>query len=286
MSHGIQQRKSLYVYDFTIPAKDISVETVTTGFTKMAKKWVFQKESGQTTGYEHYQCRISLHQRGYWPHVARMLAESGMPRAHISITTNLGVKRFDFYCMKTQTRIEGPWTDKDAKTEPEFVPVQYAGLEKRLNPFQQRVWDSSDKQEWRRINLIIDPVGGIGKTTVASLMELHGRGIDMPPINDSQVLTQSLCNILSTTENRDPKCILFDIPRACSKSALHGLFSAIEQIKKGKIYDTRYKYMAWWFNSPQIWVFTNCTIDSNLLSADRWQIWRVDAFKELYMAFE
>lgn len=69
--------------------------------------------------------------------------------------------------------------------------------------------------------------------------------------------------------------MFFDMPRAMPKQALHGLYTAIEQIKKGKVYDLRYHYKDWWFDSPQIWVFSNTMPDRSLLSADRWKVWTV-----------
>jgi hypothetical protein len=65
------------------------------------------------------------------------------------------------------------------------------------------------------------------------------------------------------------------------KRKLGGMYSAIEQIKKGKVYDMRYSYKEWWFNSPQIWVFGNHMPDLSMLSADRWKIWSIDASMDL-----
>jgi len=71
------------------------------------------------------------------------------------------------------------------------------------------------------------------------------------------------------------------MPRAIDKTRLYGMYSAIEQVKKGKLFDIRYNYKAWWIDSPQIWVFTNHLPDLNLLSGDRWRIWVINDDKIL-----
>ena len=83
------------------------------------------------------------------------------------------------------------------------------------------------------------------------------------------------------TDNRKPKGIFFDMPRAMSKESLHGFYSAIEQIKKGKLYDCRYHYKSYWIDSPRIFIFTNKLPDMKLLSADRWRLWFINEKREL-----
>jgi len=85
----------------------------------------------------------------------------------------------------------------------------------------------------------------------------------------------SVCDILMAKQMRDPKCIFIDLPRAMDKKHLRGLFTAIEQIKKGKVFDTRYSYKEWWFDSPQVWVFTNIPPKTHYLSADRWNLYQI-----------
>jgi hypothetical protein len=65
------------------------------------------------------------------------------------------------------------------------------------------------------------------------------------------------------------------------KDRLNGIYTAIEQIKKGKLYDLRYKYKCYWIDSPCIWVFTNREPDENLLSRDRWKIYEIKKQKLL-----
>ena len=106
--------------------------------------------------------------------------------------------------------------------------------------------------------------------------------MNLPPVNDSEKLIYSVCDILTAKQERDPKIVFVDMPRAMDKQKLGGMYTAIEQIKKGKVYDLRYTYKEWWFNAPQVWVFGNMEPDLRLvMSMDRWKIWTINEEMEL-----
>lgn len=274
------KQNQISVYDFTFKAEDFDEHAeVGAWLRKFCKNWVYQLEKGAETGYLHYQARVSLMvKRRPCEMIANWAAISeGMPKPHITPTSTAASTSF-CYVMKGDTRVEGPWSDKDKVV---YIPRQYRGMEKTLMPWQQKVWDSADDFEPRKINYVYCQTGNKGKTVIASLMELHDRGIDLPPVNDQKELVQSTCDILEATDNREPKTVFIDMPRAMHKDKLNGIFSAIEQIKKGKVYDLRYKYKAWWFDSPQVWVFSNTLAATEMLSRDRWLIWTITEDMEL-----
>lgn len=212
------------------------------------KNWVFQLERGEETGKLHFQGIISLKTKRTKAECLKVMSD--LPEYFEPVANkNLAAGSPAFYVTKEDTRVEGPWSDKDIQ---KFIPYQYLGLEEKLFPWQQHIWDNADVREPRIVNLILDRRGCSGKSTLAALMELHERGIDLPPVNDAKELIQSLADILIATENRDPKCIFIDIPRAMKQDKLYGLYTAIEQIKKGKVVEMRYSYKQWWFHSPQI----------------------------------
>lgn len=136
--------------------------------------------------------------------------------------------------------------------------------------------DRADEFDPRTINFVYDKQGNNGKSTLACLFALHGKGLDFPPINDARELIEPGCDILMTKNLRMLGTLFMDnMPRAMDKRQLGGLYTSIEQIKKGKIYDTRYRYREWWFDSPQIWIFGNIHPDLSLMSADRWRLWTI-----------
>lgn len=260
------------VYDFRFGEDTIAKEELLRVLPKLAKKWVFQLEQGKKTGYRHWQGRMSLWKLRRKTELMKLM--KGVPVAvpeYLEPTTTEEHRKVAFYCLKEDTRLEGPWKNTDGPT---YVPRQYRNLE--LYPWQKYVIDSKDNFCPRKVDCIIDPNGGVGKSTIASLADLMHGCIDMPTTNDGEKLIQSLCNILIAKDCRVPGICLFDMPRSQNKDKLSGLFTAIEQVKKGKVWDTRNHYKEWWFDSPRIWVFTNVAPDMGLLSLDRWRFWRVE----------
>lgn len=243
----------------------------------LAKKYVFQKEKGENTGYLHWQGRISLFKRATIPVATSMFIEQ------LGITkkgdwyfrpTSGGCKNFS-YAMKLQTRIDGPWSDKDQER---YIPYQYS-----MTPYdwQQAIFDTAKERDPRTINCIVDPEGGLGKSFTMGYGRVH---FDFPFVNvtsDADRTIATVCDILLSSDNRDPKLIFVDIPRSFDHRKLPELFVAIEIIKSGIVSDTRYHNRTWIFDSPQVWVFCNTSLPKTLVSKDRWKFWTVDASKNL-----
>lgn len=253
---------AINVWDFTIPAEKMTLEKLKELCKEWAKAWGFQLEKGES-GYVHWQGRISTKVRSRkWPEWIKEMKWTPTSKEN---------KDNMFYVFKKDTRIEGPWCDTDKET---YIPRQFRNI--KLYPWQEAIKNSAEDFDDRKINLIYDEHGNNGKSTVASICELMHGGIDMPPLNDFKELIALLCDICMDGNIRSPKIVFFDLPRAMDKDRLFGMYSAIEQVKKGKLYDCRYKYKCWWIDSPQIWVFSNILPDRKMLSADRWNLWKIN----------
>lgn len=259
---------AICVYDFTLGKDFVELENLKKWLNANCKKWSFQLEKGES-GYEHYQGRFSLKTK---LRLSTLKKRIEVPQIHLSPTSEDNCDNM-FYVTKTETRISGPWSDKDIEI---YIPRQYRGLVDNLHPFQKTIWDSYDIFDTRNINIIIDTIGNIGKSVIASLLELYGRGHDLPCVNDGKELIQSACDWMMDNQIRVPGVFTMDLPRAMKQKQLRGIYTALEQIKKGKVVDMRYHYRQWWFDSPQIWVFTNCQPKLKYLSMDRWRIWSVE----------
>lgn len=260
------------VWDFRMN-EDICDENFLITFLKAnAKKWTFQLEQSDNE-YRHWQGRFSLIKKRTKFPLLNLFTDK-KPN-YLEPTSLENFQDEFFYAMKEDTRVKGPWSDKLLSEESNtYLPRQYRNLS--LYDWQKTIKDSADIFEPRIINLIYDEKGNNGKSTIAAICEILHGGIDMPPLNDYKELIQLACNICMDTNNRSPKIMFFDMPRAIRKDQLYGLYSAIEQIKKGKLYDCRYHYKAYWIDSPQIWVFTNTLPDLSMLSKDRWKIWEIE----------
>ena len=71
------------------------------------------------------------------------------------------------------------------------------------------------------------------------------------------------------------KCYLIDIPRAMKKDKLASFYSGLEALKNGVMYDKRFHFKKRRIDRPQVIVFTNTLPDWDLMSRDRWQVWRM-----------
>lgn len=259
-------KSAICVWDFTCPVDALSWDDLKKWLRQNCKKYTWQHEKGET-GYQHWQGRFSLKVKER----KNTLIKKIIPSVHISPTSDENKDNM-FYVMKEDTRIAGPWSDRDKEI---YIPRQYRGLLECLRPYQQYIWDSYEIFDSRKINLIIDYTGGRGKSTIASLCELYERGIDLPVVNDAKQLIESVCDILMAKEERVPGIMFLDMPRAMKQDKLRGIYTALEQIKKGKVVDLRYHYKEWWFDSPQIWVFTNEKPKLKWLTIDRWVLWTI-----------
>lgn len=242
-------------------------------FPKVAKKWVFQKERGEKDGYLHYGGRLSLYKKKRKHELEGMLRGiKGFPFPDwLMQTTVTEHRKTAFYHMKEDTRVEGPWSDKD---EEEYLAPEYYAPE-AWYPFQQQIIDSIEIRDRRTINMVLDSRGNHGRTHFAMNLECRKMALVLPSLQDHKEICECVCDELMASEERDPKCVIMDLPRAMSKKALAGVFTALENIKNGKVVDRRYTYRKWFFRPPQVWVFSNRAPNLAYMSRDRWKLWRI-----------
>lgn len=250
--------KPVCVWDITIPARVITQQELKEKFNSLCKKWCFSLERGDETGYEHYQCRVSLKVKS---RLNGVRSSFDLKEAHFSITTSSNHNN-NFYVVKEDTRIGGPWKDDDP-----YIPKQIRDIQ--LYSWQKKIVDSAKVWNTRTINVIIDLCGNIGKSTLGTYLTVHKLGRSLPPLNDFR----DLMRIVMNTEK--VKLYVFDIPRGLPKKYLGPLYSGIEKIKDGYAFDDRYSFKEEFFDCPNVWVFTNEPPDESLLSSDRWKVWEV-----------
>ena len=110
---------AICVWDATLKADVADVSAVRKSLTELSKKWVFQKEKGES-GYEHYQIRLSLFKKLRKSDCYALFKDSAdwWSSVQLSPTSKKvadAVKKgggFN-YVMKLDSRLDGPWSDKD-----------------------------------------------------------------------------------------------------------------------------------------------------------------------------
>lgn len=250
-------KNEICVWDFTCSAEGYEIGQLKTDLKERCKKWCFQLEQGHETGYKHYQGRVSLKVK------CRNMTKVMSP-CHWSPTTNVNMDN-EFYVMKEDTRIDGPWSDKDVER---YIPRQIREVE-QLRPWQQTIIDMAHVWDKRHIHYLYCPNGNVGKTTLCGYIRAHGLGRPLPPLNDMKDLMRIVCD--TPTE----KLYTIDMPRAMRKEKLYGFYSGVETIKDGYAYDDRYKFVDKHFDCPNIWIFSNRLPSYKDMSNDRWKIWAI-----------
>lgn len=257
----------VYGYDCRWNGDEITPEEIKRSFEGVVKKFTFQKEESDN-GYIHYQGRISLIKKRRKCEIINNNLLSPMPN-YFEPTSRDEYRRGDaFYQQKKDTRIDGPWTDKD---EVKILTKQlkmFKGYE--LRPYQQAIYDECTKFHLRKINLIWDTTGNCGKSMLSEFLEYEGLAEEIPPF-------RMMDDIFSWVCTRPIKqSYIVDMPRGMKKDRLGDFYSGIEVIKNGVAYDKRYSAKKVRFDRPRIFVFTNTLPNLELMSKDRWEIWKIE----------
>lgn len=264
------QKKQLIqcaVHDITI-FDDISVNDVRKIFEDISKHYCFQKEKGEKSGTVHYQCRISLKVKCRQNELIKKL-QSRLAKFHVTTTATVN-KNEDFYCMKEETRVEGPFTDKNNV----YIPRDVRNMV-TLKPWQAALRKELSVYNERTVDVIIDPKGRIGKTRFTRYMEIYEDAETLDFCND-------YISLMRMAYDLGPKLIyMIDMPRAISKEKLFEFYGAIETLKSGKAFEDRYSYRKRLFDPPRVALFCNKEPDMTLLSQDMWKLWEITDEEEL-----
>lgn len=246
---------------FTLNGENFNIEEIKESLNKHCSRWVFQLETGAENEREHLQGRMSCKVGKRLPELQKIIKGG-----HFSIEheTEAG----DFYCTKEEGRVDGPWSDKDKKH-----PLPW-DLEKitEWKPWQLAVFESLNTLDDRIINILVDKVGGIGKSKVFKFALWKDWAGVIPAFGDAKDIVQACCSM------GPKKAYILDLPR-CGESDKHmnSLWKAIEMIKNGVVLDFRYSFKKVIMGSPVVWVFTNHMPSKKRLSADRWKIWTAES---------
>lgn len=257
-------QNKICVWDCTLPENKHTIESIKEWCKEWCKKWCFQLELSEKTEYLHYQLRCSL--KVGCRNMTKHLKPCNWTPTSTDNRDNL------FYVIKNDTRVDGPWSDK---TEPVYIPKQIQFVEGRLRPWQSTALEMSKVWDTRKINIIFDSKGNIGKTTWSLYMEVHKLGTIIPYVNNYKDVMRSVCDMGASP------CYIIDIPRSIKKKNMRDLYAGIETIKGGFAYDDRYSMKKIFFDCPCIWVFTNKLPKASYLSPDRWRYFTITKDQEL-----
>lgn len=143
----------------------------------------------------------------------------------------------------------------------------------RLRDNQQRVLELLDRQSDRQVLVWIDSTGNVGKSFLTRWLVERGRAYYVPPTVDNvKQIIQWVC-----AGYQGQPYIVIDIPRSAKWN--QSLYTGIEAIKDGIVYDTRYTSKLRDIWGCKILVLTNSKPNLDALSKDRWVIYEEKSTK-------
>lgn len=204
--------------------------------------WIVAKETG-TFGYHHWQIRMRTN-------LNFEQMKEAFPKAHIEqASDNYEYERKDGNFLCSEDTVER-------------IANRYGNL--RDN--QRRIMDALDNTDDRGICAVYDPRGASGKTWLVRWLYERGSGFYVPPTcKSSQTIIQFVAS-----GYRGEKYIVIDIPRSTRWN--NDLYIAVETIKDGLVYDTRYHTTIRNIQGVKVLVMCNNKPNVSKLSQDRWVI--------------
>lgn len=230
-------------YMLTIP-REKWVKRALKEFIKLhdIHKWIIAWETGRN-GYEHYQVRLT-------GCIGFDDLKKGFGFAHIeeAVEANMYERKGGYFVCNEDTN--------------DILSCRFGTL--RSN--QRNIYRKIRKQSDRGITIVFDETGNRGKTWFIRHCYETGRAIYLPStIRTVQGLIQYVASAYNGQE-----MILIDIPRSWKWS--EELYSAIETIKDGLVYDTRYNASMKDIWGVKVAVFCNTLPKLDKLSIDRWEV--------------
>lgn len=210
------------------------------------KKWVIGFEKGKG-GYEHYQIRLQTSNKSFedWMNLH-------IPQAHIEEANDTW----------GYERKEGRFISSDDRP---CVLLQRFGP---LTEVQREALRALESTNDREVMVWYDERGNVGKSWLCGALWERGLAYIVPPTVDTvKGMMQYVASCYSKGGYRP--YVIVDIPRSWKWS--DQLYCAIESIKDGLVYDTRYESSMTNIRGVKVMVLTNTKPKLDKLSADRWR---------------
>lgn len=265
------------LWDFTL-SKEVQDDKnqLMKHLNEWCKKWVFQLEKGEKTGYVHWQGRVSLIKKRRLNELVNLEFLKGASLSPTSNNTKNGSRKFS-YAMKAESRVDGPWNDQDYEDPPPLTDQLIDFFKCTPYKWQADLRAMCSERDDRKIRVILDEQGNSGKSITCEWLEYQGLAMEIPPFNNMEDIMQCCMGM------KPQKVYLIDMPRAMKKDKLAQFYSGLECLKNGLMYDKRYNFKRRRISRPQIFVFTNTEPNWSFLTPDRWAVYKVDAIQGLIL---
>ena len=209
------------------------------------KRWIIAKEEGKN-GYLHWQIRLQTSNDKFFEWVKMFI-----PTAHIEKAQD----KWEY------ERKEGKYWGSDDTTE--IRAMRFGTLREN----QKRVLKALERQNDRQVMVWYDKAGKQGKSWLVGHLWETGKACYVPPtMSTPKEIIQWVHSAY-----KGEGLIVIDIPRSWSWS--EALYTVIETVKDGLVYDPRYSANMRNIRGVKVLVMSNNKPKVGKLSADRWVIW-------------
>lgn len=255
--HNDQLVRWAFTLFLTEQTVGIEFSTASTALTEYlgeyAKEYYYQLEKAPSTNKLHFQGCMTLKCRMSMKQVVDAMGGAGI---HVEPCRNWSASKK--YCQKEDTRVQGPWSHDHAPTR-----FEHALQATQLRPWQQYMLELLQQPpDDRHVMWVYDQMGGNGKTAFALYMyDNYGAGI---------YNTGKDADIAYAYHGE--KIVIFDFMR----SRDHVSYQTLESMKNGFLFSGKYESKGKRFNPPHVLCFANWLPAHEMLSADRWIIWKLD----------
>lgn len=241
---------------FTITAWDLDRLSRLKDFPSLTRS-VGGVEVCPDTGRKHLQMYVETKNQTRHSTIKELFGECHIEKAKGDALSNWT------YCTKDGEFVSfGDWNG----VIPEVILDPLEG--KVLRPFQEDVVTRLGKNpDSRTIVWFYDPVGNMGKTVLCKHLALKKGAL---VVSGSAKDIMCAFAMLKKDKKPMPKIVLWSLPRNTDPE--HISYNAMEQVKDGMFFSTKYEPGMVVFNTPHILVFANCMPDMSKLSHDRWEI--------------
>lgn len=220
------------------------------------ERYTFQEEIGEN-GNKHLQGVVIKRTRF-------STLKKEFPEVHWEVCKNIFAAKE--YCKKVESRNGKIYTKGMDVNNNKRLKDYMEG--KELYVWQKWILDLYEEEPHQRnVYWLWDKDGGIGKSAMARHMCMNYDCIMVG--GKSKDIFFALSEI---TRKKDIRMIIIDIPR-CGFGNVS--YQAIEKIKDGMFFNSKYESGMCIFNIPHVIVFANHEPKCEMLSKDRWKIWNL-----------
>lgn len=235
-----------------------------------AKKFIYQLEMTEVPDEKgshenwHYQGYMNLKKKQRPKALAKSLNHD-FPGIELRPCSNAGKEALQKYCMKSDTRKDGPWST-DTKEVLQLQDIKV--IKDTPYAYQKQILDTlSSTPDHRTINWVVDTAGNNGKSSFSKYIAVHDLGLSL-----TYGKTGDLLNLVFKLPKK--RFYLFDLSRTKAKDVdKDDVYAALEGIKNGYFINTKYETGQWINDCPHVWVFANCAPNLDRMSQDRWKVW-------------